>query len=204
MMGQGLRKNFPEEDVKYIFGENDLRGEDISGFTSYVESVSFHCAGRLTFVDGGDLVLPRNFFAYRTLSNGRMEEVDVNLFTRITIPVYIDNIMDVFSSVYNDSVTIIRSNKENIIDYYRGRRLSAIKCGLFMFFDRIQFAFPYDFFELTHDNLGGVIGIVRREFTDVLDEMSKHEWSKRGGVDYKFSKLITDVGCKRRVLNIPE
>jgi hypothetical protein len=198
MMGQGLRKNFPKEDINYIFGDKELRGEDISGFTRYSESVKFHSSGRLTFVDGGDLVLPRNFFAYSTLSNGNIQEIDINLFTRIVILVETHNIMDIFSSVYNDDGTIIRSNKEKIISYYQARRVSTFKCGLFMFFDRIQFAFPYDFFELSHDDMGGTIRIVRRKFTDILEEMSRGEWPKRGGVDYKFSKLITDVGCQKK------
>jgi hypothetical protein len=184
--------------MNYIFGDPEKVGKDIYGWTNYFGGHYRSCHGRI----GGKIIyLPGEFTTQRSgWKSGTFEPVSVypNLF--------VDTVMSIAWRV--DMVRLFRAVYPDIIDFKpyvnsilkfaetRSSHLGDIRCGVFLRFDKLEFAFPFDFFELKV--IEGGIAIVRRDLAVIVNEMDAGLWGigRVDSIDEKFSQLFTDVGTR--------
>jgi hypothetical protein len=184
--------------VNYFFGEEEKKCNDTYGFNNYFEGYYRSRDGR---INGKVIYLPKDFTAQRF--NWKSESVSTiypNLFVDAVISICgidddEDDVADIFQVVYRD-VKNFKPYKDLINTYYRERAVGWVdmRCGLFLRFDRVEFAFPFEMFELKILNKGEVV-ITRRDLDVIMYEMRAGLWpTGRSGIDERFSRLFTDVG----------
>lgn len=180
--------------MNYHFGEKEKACMDICGFNSYFGEYYRSRDGR---IGGKTIYLPKDFTAQRYSHKANSNKVVYpNLFVDTVMNIEnLEDIIDVFRAVYHD-IYDFRSHT-NLIMRFRNSYLSffrSIRCGVFLRFDRVEFAFPFELFEIKVLNKGKIV-IARRDLGDVISETSAGIWPVgRSGIDKKYSKLLTDIG----------